>query len=199
MFRRKLKTCAGFPSVGLTNSPATREIWWPFNLGGNIVAITVFRKQYRKFWIAGIIVFSVLYLLCPEPNDSPPMKRPRIDTNNIAVRQAAITDLLISPFSGWFEHIKPQITALAKCDAAASIAGDGFDEPMKKVEERLRNNLLSVLPAAEEDAKLYDLQIEYNRQWWATRGFILGMAQGSNEDVKVVASELVKGCITENQ
>lgn len=109
--------------------------------------------------------------------------------------KAQSLDLVFLPFSGWFEHIAPQIDAWGKCAAAELEANDRYADRMQKVVANLKQDVVRLLPTAEEGAKLYQLEIEYNRRFWAHRGYMMGLAKGLKISLEDAANARAEDCI----
>lgn len=113
-------------------------------------------------------------------------------------KDATIDDLMFSSFSGWLQNIQPQIHELAKCDAALLLAPDQYQKPMLTVVADLRKTLHSVLAATSPDANLYDLEVEYRGAWWATKGYLEGIAKSEDMSIAEVAKVQAEACIAQH-
>jgi hypothetical protein len=117
------------------------------------------------------------------------------NTREKPAREVTATDLNLFPASNLVDSAKPFIIELAKCQAAAVVGHSKYAIQMGKVSNKLEQAILKVLPVVEPQAKEYDIEIEYNRQWWSYRGYLLGIAATKGVPVETLANEQVKQCL----
>ena len=151
------------------------------------------RKIFSLLTIVVVAALSSSLSAAENPSDSKFADIKKVGLKD--AREATASDIEFLPFSGWFKAIRPQIEELAKCDAALTLSDKAGDAAAMEMLNRLRQNLLKVLPAAEPGANLYDLEIEYNRMWWARKGYFEGISKLGHTTVEQVANLQLAECL----